>query len=231
MLCSNEKMMTKRIFAFINIWLMLTVAVCFADCGLGDKGTEVYRVQVELLKQGFPVSRVDGNFDLETESLVKQFQHCCGLVENGFVDKDTYYSLLSRQELHTSVSPRVLRLLDIATLMLSTKFSWGGADSNGFDCSGFTEYCYGCIGVNIPRMADAQYEFGIPVRRNDLQSGDMVFFSTYEPGASHCGIYIGNNKFIHAGSSTGVTIADLNNVYWNKRYYGACRVLKGKYRS
>ena len=62
------------------------------------------------MKQGFPVSKVDGNFDLETESLVKQFQHCCGLAENGFVDKDTYYSLLSRQELHTNVNPRVLRI-------------------------------------------------------------------------------------------------------------------------
>ena len=228
-MCGSLREMIKcagRVVGVVLTTLFILTGYCFADCGLGDKGKEVYRVQVELLKQGFPVSRVDGNFDLETESLVKQFQHCCGLVENGFVDKETYYSLLSRQELHTNVNPRVLRLLDIATLMLSTKFSWGGADSNGFDCSGFTEYCYGCIGVNIPRMADAQYEFGIPLGRNDLQSGDMVFFSTYEPGASHCGIYIGNNKFIHAGSSTGVTIADLNNVYWNKRYYGACRVLK-----
>ena len=98
-------------------------------------------------------------------------------------------------------------------------------NSKGFDCSGFTQYCYSCIGVDLPRTADMQYEFGKFVRKDNLQPGDMVFFSTYESGASHCGIYLGSGKFIHAGSSTGVAIAELDNVYWRKRYYGACRVL------
>lgn len=217
--------MPVKLVCIICIWMLFVANTCLADCGPGDRGPQVYRVQVELLKQGFPIRGLDGEYGPETEKLVREFQHCYGLADTGFVDKDTYYSLLSRQELCTGVSPRVLRLLDIATLMLSTRYAWGGENSRGFDCSGFTGYCYSCVGVDLPRTADLQYEFGRPLRRTELQPGDMVFFSTYEPGASHCGIYMGSGKFIHAGSSTGVTIADLGNVYWRRRYYGGCRVL------
>lgn len=217
--------MLVRFACIICILTILAANPCSADCGFGDRGPEVYRVQVELLKQGFPVRVLDGKYGPETEKLVREFQRRCGLTETGSVDKVTYYSLLSREDLCTEVNRRVLRLLDIATLMLSVKYAWGGENSRGFDCSGFTEYCYGCVGVDLPRTADLQYGFGRPLRRNELEPGDMVFFSTYEPGASHCGIYMGSGKFIHAGSSTGVTIADLGNVYWRKRYYGACRVL------
>lgn len=214
-----------RVASIILATLTCLTSYCFADCRKGDTGAEVYRVQVELLKQGFSVRHLDGKFGNETETNVLSFQEKYGLPANGIVDKVTYYSLLDRENICTGINPRILRLLDIATLMLTVKYSWGGENSKGFDCSGFTEYCYGCVGINLPRTADKQYEYGTVIRRSELRPGDMVFFSTYEPGASHCGIYIGGNNFIHAGSSTGVTIADLSNVYWNRCYFGACRVL------
>ena len=215
----------KRVVWVVLTTLFLLVTTCFAECGMGDTGAEVYRVQVELLKQGYRVSKLDGEFGEETEQNISSFQERCGLPVTGKVDKETYYSLLSREHLPSEIKPRILRLFDIATQMLTTKYAWGGENSKGFDCSGFTQYCYSCIGVDLPRTADMQYEFGKFVRKDNLQPGDMVFFSTYESGASHCGIYLGSGKFIHAGSSTGVAIAELDNVYWRKRYYGACRVL------
>ena len=67
--------------------------------------------------------------------------------------------------------------------------------------------------------------YGRQISMSELRPGDLIFFSTYEPGASHCGIYLGDGKFIHAGTSTGVVVADAFTGYWGERYYGACRVL------
>ena len=95
----------------------------------------------------------------------------------------------------------------------------------GFDCSGFTQYAFARAGISIPRMADSQLYYGRQISMSELRPGDLIFFSTYEPGASHCGIYLGDGKFIHAGTSTGVVVADAFTGYWGERYYGACRVL------
>ena len=121
---------------------------------------------------------------------------------------------------------------------IGVPYSWGGgtltgpgpgvdydAGKMGYDCSGFTRYVFANIGINLPRMADGQYAIGRPVSTERLQSGDLVFFETYEPGPSHVGIYIGNGQFISATSSRGVAVADMFGHYWGERYLGARRVL------
>ena len=117
------------------------------------------------------------------------------------------------------------QIVDYAKKFMGVKYVYGANGPNSFDCSGFTRYVFANIGINLPRMADGQYAIGRPVSTERLQSGDLVFFETYEPGPSHVGIYIGNGQFISATSSRGVAVADMFGHYWGERYLGARRVL------
>lgn len=119
------------------------------------------------------------------------------------------------------------QILAVAREMLGQPVVWGGASpGQGFDCSGLVQYVYRQAGINLPRTADLQFLVGRTVSPASLQPGDLVYFTTYEPGASHVGIYIGRDKFIHTSFSKGiVAIGDMNDSYFVQRYYGAKRVL------
>lgn len=122
---------------------------------------------------------------------------------------------------------KAAQILSIAGSMLGQPVVWGGASpAEGFDCSGLVQYVYRQAGIDLPRTADLQFLVGRTVSPSALQPGDLVYYTTYEPGASHVGIYIGGGKFIHTSSSQGiVAIADINDSYFVQRYYGAKRVL------
>lgn len=117
--------------------------------------------------------------------------------------------------------------VNIAKGLLGSRVVWGGASpAQGFDCSGLVQYVFRQAGVALPRTADLQFLVGRTVLRSALIPGDLVYFTTYEPGASHVGIYIGRDKFIHTSFSQGiVAIGDMNDAYFVQRYYGAKRVL------
>jgi len=116
------------------------------------------------------------------------------------------------------------RLLRTAMSYMGTPYVWAGTGNGGFDCSGFTFRVFGRNGIHLGRMADAQFTQGRRVARRDLQPGDLVFFTTYAPGASHVGIYIGNSRFIHASSRRGVTVSSLNESYYNSCFIGGRRM-------
>jgi cell wall-associated NlpC family hydrolase len=101
----------------------------------------------------------------------------------------------------------------------------GGTDPNGFDCSGFTQYVFNQYGVVLPREVREQYRVGKSVKPEDLAPGDIVFFSTTEPGPSHVAIAIGGDEFVHAPSSTGVVrVERLSSTYWAPRFLAARRL-------
>lgn len=108
---------------------------------------------------------------------------------------------------------------------IGVPYVFGGTTPKGFDCSGFIQYVFKELGYNIPRLADEQYKLGKAVKVTELQPGDLVFFSTYEPGASHCGIYVGDGNFMHASSSKGIRIDALSNEYWRPRFIGARKII------
>lgn len=111
--------------------------------------------------------------------------------------------------------------VSVARSLIGTPYVWGGESVNGFDCSGFIKYIFATQNITTPRTVSDMWNFATSVDKPSV--GDLVFFETYQPGPSHMGIYIGNNKFIHAGSH-GVEITDMNYSYWQKRYIGAKRV-------
>ena len=107
-----------------------------------------------------------------------------------------------------------------------TPYRNGGADPTGFDCSGFVQYVFAQHGVIVPRKVAEQYRAGHDVALSQLEPGDLVFFTTVAPGASHVGIALGGDTFVHAPSSTGeVRIERLSAPYWSTRFVGARRVL------
>ena len=107
-----------------------------------------------------------------------------------------------------------------------TRYCLGGNDESCIDCSAFTQIILRNVyGVNVPRTAQQQYDFSTHIKDKDLKEGDLVFFKSGR-SISHVGLYVANNKFVQASTSGGVTITDLDDAYWSKKYVGAGRVLQ-----
>jgi peptidoglycan DL-endopeptidase CwlO len=113
-------------------------------------------------------------------------------------------------------------VVGIAMQYLGTPYVWGGASPGGFDCSGFVMYVYSQLGVNLPHNAALQFGYGIPVPRDQLQAGDLVFFD----GLGHAGIYIGGGQFIHSPHTGDVVkISSLYDSWYSSSWVGARRVV------
>jgi cell wall-associated NlpC family hydrolase len=129
------------------------------------------------------------------------------------------------------VSPVITRAPDFYALvgtaldLRGAPYRDGGTDPRGFDCSGFTQYVYRQYGLTLPRAVRDQFKLGSAVPGGNVVPGDLLFFTTTEPGASHVGIAVGTDQFIHAPSSTGVVrVERLSSSYWSQRFIGAKRL-------
>jgi cell wall-associated NlpC family hydrolase len=113
-------------------------------------------------------------------------------------------------------------VVGIAMQYLGVPYRYGGADPSGFDCSGFAMYVFAQVGVSLPHHAASQYGVGVPVAREQLQAGDLVFFN----GLGHMGIYIGGEQFIHAPHTGDVVkISSLGDSWYASTWVGARRIL------
>jgi hypothetical protein len=133
------------------------------------------------------------------------------------------YSLLMDVEVELLKNLPLLRIIDE---WYGTRYIYGGSTKRGIDCSALMQVFFASLyGMALPRTAKMQYDFSRRISRTELKEGDLLFFNT-TGGVSHVGMYLCNNKFVHASSSNGVTISDMFDPYYAARIIGVGRVLE-----
>ena len=233
---------------FITLLTTMNTTQAAVLLKMNAKGSSVTTLQQRLTALNY-ITTIDGVFGIETHRAVIAFQRDNQLKPTGIVDTKTWNTIKNQQpslnktnkkdapkkhapnpipsiELNQKTSPAAAAIIRTAQKYTGTPYVFGGTTPKGFDCSGYLQYIFAQHGIKIPRAADEQYKIGTMIARNKLIAGDLVFFTTDTKEISHCGLYIGNGKFIHASSSKGVRIDELNNSYWKTRYAGAKRILK-----
>ncbi|MBQ7498110.1 MAG: C40 family peptidase [Selenomonas sp.] len=220
----------------------------------GSHGHEVIVLQQKLNSIGYKIKSLDGVYGAETERAVAEFQRDQKIRITGIVNNATWRALKKAQprtwgvdiekpkdkgEAISSKGPlapngqtilpqnKVKPLIATAKSYIGVPYQFGGTTPKAFDCSGYLQYIFGKQGINIPRTADEQYKLGLRTKSSkELVPGDLVFFETYEKGASHCGLYLGSGEFIHTSSSKGVRIDKLSDDYWSPRFLGGKHIVK-----
>lgn len=224
--------MKKIIASFVVTGLLLTNPIV-SNAALGEqtlksgmRHSDVKELEQVLEDKGYFTNKPNNKFGNDTKKAVIKTQKEHDIKANGIVGKSTYKALginapkvkmASVEEESTNLADQLVKE---AKKYLGVPYAWGGSSPNGFDCSGFLNYVFDKgSDINLPRTVSEIYKEGTKVSKPEV--GDIVFFETYKPGASHAGIYIGNDQFIHSSSSKGVSITSMDNSYWSKRYLGA----------
>ena len=182
--------------------------------------------QQKLQVLGFRDERPSGRMTEATSSALKSFQKQHKLKADGELNDATYHKLTWEAFAKEGI-PKVKgkEIVSRAAKYKGVPYVFGGTTTKGFDCSGYVQYVFKDCKAKLPRLADEQALQGIFVTQKQLRPGDLVFFTTYAPGASHVGIYAGDGQFWSASSSKGVILSSLKEEYWKQRYFGARRVL------
>ena len=136
------------------------------------------------------------------------------------------YSILLNVEIEKLANLNLYKFIDN---WWGTPYRMGGTTKQGIDCSGFVNQLFSSVyGMIVPRNSSAQHNYAMQIKKDQIQEGDLVFFNTNRRKkrnyVSHVGVYLHNNKFVHASSSTGVMISDLTETYWVKHFVDTRRV-------
>jgi cell wall-associated NlpC family hydrolase len=193
----------------------------------GTTGPEVKQLQTRLKNLGFfTYPMITDYFGTVTEDSVEAFQKAHGLPVTGVVTKSVLDKMTEvenkKPEAVKTPNEITINVIANAAELMGTPYVWAGTTPSGFDCSGFIQYVFAKEDVALPRTVAQMWNATTAVSKPAV--GDLVFFETYATGPSHLGIYLGNNQFVHSGSSTGVTISNLTYKYWQDRYLGAKRI-------
>lgn len=140
------------------------------------------------------------------------------------IEKQKSIRKILKEEKYSKIDNKRKEILILASKWIGTPYCYGGTSSRCIDCSGFTQQVFNSAGIKIPRTAKQQYRFGEKVNNKRILPGDLVFFYRHNR-IGHVGIYIGDNTFIHASTSRGVTKQSLSNSYYKRTFAGYKKIL------
>ncbi|MBY6036678.1 C40 family peptidase [Fictibacillus nanhaiensis] len=175
--------------------------------------SDVQELQETLQNKGFyNQSKTTDYYGNYTTDSVKKFQKAKGITVDGIAGDETFKAL--------GVQQKDSSIVKTAKKYEGTPYKWGGESPDGFDCSGYLNYIFEeAENTDLARTVDGMYAEGTKVSSPSV--GDIVFFDLEGDGPSHAGVYIGNDQFMHASSSKGVTTSELGSSYWSEHYIGA----------
>ena len=166
--------------------------------------------------------------DKQTDLLVKQVYSSLFSAPEKTADRKKVQQVLGRSFSHSRKILHRQQVINAARKQLKVPYRWGGTNRSGFDCSGLVQYAYKQARIKIPRTAFQQYLSSKKISRKELQPGDLIFFHTRRRSrtrVNHVGMYLGNNKFIHAPRRGRVVSIDKLNGYWRKRIVSQGRAI------
>ena len=219
--------------------IVLGIIVMFAACKSTRKSTSSVRKNNKVIeKKKPPPKRAFINGIEVTPGASVKSNHKSSSNPSGSNKKDNepYISKSEKEKAHylqlkyavyVEVPTNKLKnieLLELIDKWWGTKYCIGGNTSKCIDCSGFTQILQREIFyTTLPRTSQEQFKESRRVELEDLREGDLVFFGSGR-SISHVGVYLQNNKFVHASTSQGVTITDLNDKYWKPKFVGGGRL-------
>jgi lipoprotein Spr len=196
--------------------------------GSTNNSTTVKKETKFLDQIDIPVESTKGVKEKESEKLlakketasIRNSTHRESDAENLSPLQVKYAVLLSTQ----AEEVKNTKMFDFIDDWYGTPYRLGGTTKKGVDCSAFSQFLFASVyGLSIPRTAREQYNLTNRISRTELKEGDLIFFNTHG-GISHVGVYLQNNKFVHASTSGGVMISDIFDEYWVRRFVGVGRL-------
>jgi lipoprotein Spr len=227
--------MLKNIFKYISVFFLLSGCTAIKSSFTGKTNQENSPAAVSVKKESRFLNQISTQVNNSTVIEEKKVKESTITVAKTPIPKYSFtesalenasplqikYSVL----LNTPVEEvKDVKMFEFIDEWYGTKYRLGGDTKNGIDCSAFTQFLFAAVyGVTIPRTAREQYKMTNRISRTELKRGDLIFFNTIG-GISHVGVYLQNNKFVHAAASGGVMISDIFDNYWVRRFVGVGRL-------
>lgn len=198
-----------KLFIYFSFFLIMASFVALS-CRSRDKAKSERLSYTEYLAK-------KGKKTVDTKKTTRKTTH--RPAGNSFYDR---YSRKMGVDFNGTEDPELIKEVET---WIGTPYKYGGYTKRGTDCSGFVKTVYKKVyNIDLNRSAKDLVKNARLVSKNRLRFGDLVFFKINKPRVSHVGIYLGENKFIHASSSRGVVVSDLTATYYTKYFYKGGRV-------